>query len=367
MNIMLWCGYQNPHWNKQTWLAKGIGGSEYCVLKLAENLAKLGHNVTVSGDVVEGTYSGVNYIHHNNLIRYRGPLGIGDVTKKVYDHYHVVIASNYINYFKHLDEAGITFDRSFFWIHNEYFYAWYKGSLLPDNGKQYLADKRLTKIVGVSKFHEPILDNYFKNTFNSIQLNLHSIDNAIDVNDWVDVPTKHYKIDGQIIWSSSPDRGLDLILDNWVEWKKQRPDLTLRICCPPYSKDWFKHDVSELKGVTWLGSLSPHKLRLEIARSEYWIYASEYTETYCISAVEMMMGKVKILTNGTGNIKHLINNNELGEKCNLNPDIIIQKLVKDRDDKVFAYRWLKKVDKARAWAEQQNWIERAKEWEDLCK
>ena len=63
----------------------------------------------------------------------------------------------------------------------------------------------------------------------------------------------------------------------------------------------------------------------------------------------------------------LINNNELGEKCNLDPKIIIQKLVMDRDNKVFAYRWLKKVEKARAWAEQQNWVERAKEWEDLCK
>ena len=121
MKILIWCGYQKPYWNKDIWVKEGIGGSEYCVLKLAENLSKFGHNVTVSGDVIEGTFSGVNYIHYSNLMLNRGPLGIKGQNKKVYDHYHVVIASNYINYFKHLDEVGITFDKSFFWIHNGYF------------------------------------------------------------------------------------------------------------------------------------------------------------------------------------------------------------------------------------------------------
>ena len=44
MKILFWVGYQNPYWTKQTYLDKGIGGSEYCVLKLADYLDLKGHD-----------------------------------------------------------------------------------------------------------------------------------------------------------------------------------------------------------------------------------------------------------------------------------------------------------------------------------
>ena len=45
MKIIFYTGYSKDKWNKQTWETKGIGGSEYCVIKLAEYLAKEGHKV----------------------------------------------------------------------------------------------------------------------------------------------------------------------------------------------------------------------------------------------------------------------------------------------------------------------------------
>ena len=59
MKILIWSGYQSSKWNLNTWLKDGIGGSEYCILQLAIALNKLNHNVTVSGDVEEGNFDGV--------------------------------------------------------------------------------------------------------------------------------------------------------------------------------------------------------------------------------------------------------------------------------------------------------------------
>ena len=75
MKILFWVGYQNPYWTKQTYLDKGIGGSEYCVLKLADYLDLKGHDVTISGDVNTGNYWGVKYINRGDLTKKLGPRG----------------------------------------------------------------------------------------------------------------------------------------------------------------------------------------------------------------------------------------------------------------------------------------------------
>ena len=107
MRILFWIGYSNPHWDKGTWENKGIGGSEYCVLKLADYFDLKGHDVTITGDVKNGDWYGVKYTHHTQL--------------KQNEHYDVVIAISYLHYLKHLAELNITFDKNFFWMHNEFF------------------------------------------------------------------------------------------------------------------------------------------------------------------------------------------------------------------------------------------------------
>ena len=66
-----------------------------------------------------------------------------------------------------------------------------------------------------------------------------------------------------------------------------------------------------------------------------------------------MMGKVKIITNGTGNIINLIGNGERGIVCDMNPDTII-KTIMNTDDKT----WEKKVNNTYEWARKQNWNNR---------
>ena len=342
MKILFWAGYSNPYWDKGTWEEEGIGGSEYCVLKLADYLDLEGHDVTITGDVKNGDWYGVKYTHYTQL--------------KQNEHYDVVIAISYLHYLKHLAELNITFDKNLFWMHNEYFYKWYYGNEMDDWASEL---DKVDKIIGVSKYHVGIIKEKLKALgYNNRKDDtyIQSIDNAIDLNDYENRPQVD-KIKNRIIWTSSPDRGLKLMLDNWAAWKALVPDLTLEILCPPYAVDWFNEDVSGLDGVTWQGNRCPNDLKHEIAKSEYWVYASDYTETYCISALEMMMGKVKIITNGTGNIINLIGNGERGIVCDMNPDTII-KTIMNTDDKT----WETKINNAYEWARKQNWSVRVKEW-----
>ena len=45
MNILFCTGYHKEPINKDYWLENGIGGSEYCTIKLAEQFQKMGHSV----------------------------------------------------------------------------------------------------------------------------------------------------------------------------------------------------------------------------------------------------------------------------------------------------------------------------------
>ena len=364
MKVLFWVGYANPSWDKGDWMDNGMGGSEFCVIKLADYLDINGCDVTVSGDVKTSNWHGIKYINHNDLLKNRGPQGLDQAhNPQVYEHYDVVIAINYLHVFKHLDEAHIDYDKVYFWMHNEYFYKWHRGKKLYE-WEKYLTHPKLEKIVGVSNYH---INEHIKPLFETLgytpqQINtyIHSIDNAIDLNDY-NIDIRVNKIKNRLIWTSSPDRGLKLILDNWVKWRQQVPDLTLEICCPPYAVNWFGFDVDKLEGVNWQGNRCPNDLKREIQKAEYWVYASNYTETYCISALEMMLGNVKIITNGTGNIKNLVNDKR-GTIVGIDADEIIKTIVDDNNN---PGKLTSKLAHAYAFARHQNWGVRVKEWMEL--
>ena len=366
MKILVYTGYHEQPLSKDRYINEGCGGTEYCAIKLAEALVKKGHQVVLSGYVNNKIQDGVHYIHLEDLQRYQSPISLNDNKLRGYTHYDVVIAQQYIHYFKELARKQITFDKSLFWLHNEdTWYSWCRGKVMKNNGREYLYRGDMNGVVGVSKYHEDILKDNFKalgsNTrdFNTY---IHSIDNAIDPIDWEN-QTQH-KIPGRIIWSSAPDRGLDLILENWAHWRTLVPELSLVVACPPYSEGWDKGDVNQ-DGIEWVGSLNPEQLRAEQLKAEYWVYSSDYKETYCITALEAMMAKCKIITNGAGNIINLMDGGKNGTIVDDSPDEIIYNIIADKNDKTVAYKNLIKLQNAHQFAVKQTWDTRVNEWLDL--
>lgn len=372
-SVLLWVGYHAQKWDARNWVENGIGGSEYSMLKLAYKLQSKGYDVTVAGDVQLGWLWGVKWVNEDALKNNRGPRGLNEAHDvRVKDHYDIVIGNNYISFIKHLEAVNISFDKAYFWMHNEDYYKWYKGEELNEY-KSYFKHPKLKAIIGVSKFHANILkenaSKLFDYTPHEAHTYIRSIDNAIDLDDYTEWKNEPIEIDtdnkvkGRVIWSSSPDRGLDMILRNWKDWKAKRPDLSLVVCSPPYSVGWLdKKMLKGLKGVEWKANLCPLDLKREIAKAEYWIYCSDYVETYCISALEMMMGKVKIMTTGTGNIMSLIGSGDRGEICTMDPDSVINDLLNDINKPIYNTRQTNKVNKALRWASNENWDNRVNEW-----
>ena len=375
-SVLLWVGYHAQKWDARNWVENGIGGSEYSMLKLAYKLQNKGYDVTVAGDVQLGWLWGVKWVNEDALKNNRGPRGLNEAHDvRVKDHYDIVVGNNYISFIKHLEAVNISFDKAYFWMHNEDYYKWYKGEELNEY-KSYFKHPKLKAIIGVSKFHANILkenaSKLFDYTPHEAHTYIRSIDNAIDLDDYTEWKNEPIEIDtdnkvkGRVIWSSSPDRGLDMILSNWSDWKAKRPDLSLVVCSPPYSVDWLdKKMLKGLKDVEWKANLCPLDLKREIAKAEYWIYCSDYVETYCISALEMMMGKVKIMTTGTGNIMSLIGNGDRGEICTMDPDTVINDLLNDINKPLYNTRQTNKVNKAATWARNENWDNRVNEWIEM--
>tara|TARA_R110000751_G_scaffold304543_1_gene420098 strand:+ start:438 stop:1589 length:1152 start_codon:yes stop_codon:yes gene_type:complete len=375
-SVLLWVGYHAQKWDARNWVENGIGGSEYSMLKLAYKLQNKGYDVTVAGDVQVGWLWGVKWVNEDALKNNRGPRGLNEAHDvRVKDHYDIVVGNNYISFIKHLEAVNISFDKAYFWMHNEDYYKWYKGEELNEY-KSYFKHPKLKAIVGVSKFHANLLkenaSKLFDYTPQEANTYIRSIDNAIDLDDYTEWKSEPIEIDtdnkvkGRIIWSSSPDRGLDMILSNWKDWKAKRPDLSLVVCSPPYSVDWLdKKTLKGLKDVEWKANLCPLDLKREIAKAEYWIYCSDYVETYCISALEMMVGKVKIMTTGTGNIMNLIGNGDRGEICTMDPDTVINDLLNDINKPLYNTRQTNKVNKAATWARNENWDNRVNEWIEM--
>ena len=379
MKILFYTGYSKDKWNKQTWESEGIGGSEYCVIKLAEYLAKEGHTVVVTGNV-EGCYMNkVTYVDYEAVLNKGNERGANSIAFTVFDW---AIGVNYIHYMEALDGASLYYKKSLFWMHNTDFHDWYLGNKM-NNARELLGSEKMNGIVCVSEWQREYIKKEYSSSFihNNIDPNtyIHVVNNAIDLSDWDDINDE--KVKDRIIYSSATDRGLDSLLEMFPTLKNNNPNLSLHICTPPYSEKWG-YDVPELDGVKWLGALRPKQLYSEISKAEYWLYPSVYPETFCISALEMMIGGVKMLSTNTGNLDNLITpfaniidlestagygikgyeditrgdiQNKMTAAMNRNNGAC-------HDDKAYHYEWYRKTSNAKKWVKFQTWDIRVHDW-----
>ena len=287
MKVLFVVGYQKKPFNPFVWIEEGIGGSEYAVIKLAHQMSKQGDEVVVTGQVSPCEVEGIKYIPYELL--------------GTNQHYDIVIATNYIHYINELDAREITFDKSYFWIHNNEYYAYWNGQILEDFGKEHLQNSRMTNVIAVSDYSAKLLEKKYPEMVGKVRV----IPNAIDPTDWNGIRFDN-KQKNKFVYTSAADRGLKNLLEIWPQIREARPEATLWVATPPYGLDWYEDYKGFYDGVHFEDNLPPRKLYELIASSEYWVYPSQYDETYCITALEMMMGEVSIITTDTGNLASII-------------------------------------------------------------
>lgn len=119
----------------------------------------------------------------------------------------------------------------------------------------------------------------------------------------------------RLLYASSPDRGLKILLENWFRVRERYPDAELRVAygfnnmekiisLMAGGNSWhagFKQEVEQLirqEGVTWLGRIPQDKLYEEWLQASVLPYPSSWPETSMVTIMDAMScGAVPVTSN----------------------------------------------------------------------
>jgi glycosyltransferase involved in cell wall biosynthesis len=266
-------------WNPRTLTASGLGGSETAVIKVAEAFSKQGHRAIVYSSVDEpGYYDGVCY---------------RDQT-----HFRSQIESDLFIAWRWPEAADLPINtkRLVLWLHD------------TDAGDRLTEARasKFTAIVVLTEWHK----QHVLKTYPFLKADrIFVIGNGVDLCRFDEQVERN---PNRVIYSSSPDRGLDVILEHiWPKVLEEVPEAELHVYygwnnidkfTPMYPHlQEFKHKVMSLmvnsKNVTQHGRVDQAVLAKEFQRSSLWLYPTYFTETYCITAVEAQLAGAIPITN----------------------------------------------------------------------
>jgi glycosyltransferase involved in cell wall biosynthesis len=270
---------------------RGLGGSETALVRVAAALAARGHDVTVYVDSFEGVVDGVKY----RLVNRWDPRDPADA----------VVVSRLPELFDHEIAAPVRA----FWCHDSYY-----------NGLTAERAERMTSVVVLSDWQRDL----FARNYPPVADKLHIVRNGIRLRD--DDGRALY--DGaqrgfgerapRCIYSSLPNRGLDVLLQVWPEIRARVPEAQLDVY---YGWDVYdqiaehSHQLrgykvllyhlldlagGEAGGVVMRGRVSQPELHAAMAEARVWSYPTGFPETSCISAMEARAAGLALVTTDLG-------------------------------------------------------------------
>ena len=363
MKILFWTGYNSPLYDGDT--QTGLGGTEVGIINVSKGLAAYGHKVTISGQVKNsGMVDNVEWIDIDSFMAKYS-------TKENY--FDIVIGVNYIHFLKYMYIANQNNSKKLFWVHNTDYYKWFEGVELSSEECNILLD---SVDVVITPSHWALEDS--QKWYASEERPRKAIGAAIQngINTEVFANTNVKKDPNKFIWSSATDRGLSTLLKNWPRIKSVMPNATLDVYYPEYSNphiperdSWYNIEgvanlLEELKdlGVSDMGSVAQDKLHYAMLKATYWMYLTDYKETFCITALEMMAAGVLPICSNKAALGGLVTDGIVIEYQDVETmyDIAIQTLgmlnVELKE---------KAVDAAKEKSKKYTWRNVSKSWHNL--
>lgn len=282
--LAIYCGPGWEKWHPIDIETKGLGGSETAAIRLAEALSDR-YTVTVYGECDYCAFRQVSFKPHHCF----------DPTEER----EALIVSRMPGVF----DAPINAERKLLWMHDtDYGPAITPARVAKMDAVMVLSEWQAQYVANVY----PYINDKLVVTGNGIEPayfeNLFAVDRP---------PTALY--------SSSPDRGLDLLLELWPQVREILPDAELHYCYSSvYDKVAEKNPViakfrnrvkmlSEQPGVVNLGSLTQPQLAAKMGQVSAWLAPSyntihdvPFNETYCIGAQEAAAAGTCIVVSGWG-------------------------------------------------------------------
>jgi glycosyltransferase involved in cell wall biosynthesis len=285
LDIVFFVGHGLEPWNGQTIQETGMGGSETMEWELARRLARMGHRVRLFGHctpTMEGLFDGVEFLDQGRyrnldcdvLIASRRPDAVDD-------HYNVKAVVRLLHFHDvHAGEA-LTHERAY----------------------------RFDGFLALSQWHKRCLLQVYPTLPEG---KIIVTRNGLDLARFWMPEARNFRDPHRAVFSSSPDRGLQALLDMWPRIREQVPDAELRIF---YSfNNWeavarmnndraqlqqianLKHLASTLPGVTLCGRVNQKQLAEEFMAAGVWLYPTWFHETYCITAAEAQAAGLRTVT-----------------------------------------------------------------------
>lgn len=277
--------YAGPAWER--WTPKnidlgGIGGSETMLARVAEEFAKRGFTVKVFNDCQDeaGFYRGVQYLHHTEFEKYSQSEEMDIfVSSRVPWIFGLPIKSKY----------------NVIWVHD----IW-----LGDQNINIYPEK-VNKYFVLSPWHQQFFCDHHKLD----KSKTHITKNGIDLLRFENLPEKE---NNRLIYSSSPDRGLDVLLTCFPRIRKEIPDCTLHVFYGfenweksilqsgnKQQKQWMESikNLMKQEGVIYHGRVGQQKLAEEFGKSSLWAQPTTFEETFCClpgTKINTKNGKVNI-------------------------------------------------------------------------
>jgi glycosyltransferase involved in cell wall biosynthesis len=326
----------------------GIGGSEEAVVRLSNELVKLGWSVTVyaTPGTKVGEYEGVEWKHY------------WEFNPK--DTFDVLVAWRQPAFF----DLELKARKKYLWLHD-----------VMD--KDELTDERIanvTKVIYVSKYHSTRTESESIKPSKKL-----ASGNGIDPSAFAKYDDKSIRRDNhRVIYMSANERGLRILLDIWPEVLKSVPTATLT---PYYGWESFDavnrdnpermawkammvNKMRELPGVSESVRLGHDDLTKEMFKSGVWAYPSFFPEVNCITAQKAMAAGCWPVTSNFAALKDVVQRGDVIDMGEFTPDAI------EEYKEALIHRLLNPVkEKERqemmTWArETYSWKNTARQWSD---
>ena len=280
-NILIYTGFSDIKWNYTYMQTNALGGSEKAVIYLSKCFPT-DYNVYISGDVTNENIDNIQYVELNELT---------NLIERI--PFHTVIVSRYISFYEMFKTCS--FYQSFIWAHDTLLLPY--GCKLNETSILSKWNNYIDGCVCLTEWHKTLFSEKYPEIKNKITL----INNGLDLTCFPNVNSKNIlknkKIKNTFIYTSRPDRGLNILLKLWPQIIEKIPDATLTISTygsfPSNAKeDAMKTLMDSDPSIHYLGKLSVDQLYYEMSTAEFWLYPTHWQETSCITALEMLMSEV---------------------------------------------------------------------------
>ena len=260
--LVIYCGSSYEFWDPRS-VKSGIGGSEEAVINIAPLLAKLGWQVEVYNNCLEEmNVDGVVW----------KPFWTYDRTQKCAV---FLVWRDNRNVLQAPEGSKVCI-----WLHDRQKTERWSDELV----------KRIDKFFFLSEYHRTDLPEVPKE---KVFITSNGINPA-------HFAVKEPRDPLRCVYASSPDRGLDVMLQLWPQIRKEVPDAQLHVYygfTPTYTELHAKHPgmlkfrddiLRDLKqpGVVYHGRVGHQELATDMLRSALWLYPTYFTEISCITAMK---------------------------------------------------------------------------------